>query len=105
MILLANIMSGVAYVLDALLWMVMLLVIIRAVISWFSPDPFNPLVRILNSATDPLLAPIRKRLPALGGLDWSPLVLILVVMFLDIALVQSLADYARALRAGILLGG
>jgi YggT family protein len=73
-------------------------VIIRAVVSWFSPDPFNPLVRILNASTDPLLRPVQKYVPALGGIDWSPLVLIFVIMFLQYFLVNTLGDYAMYLR-------
>jgi YggT family protein len=52
-------------------------VIARAIVSWVSPDPYNPIVRFLNNLTDPVLYRIRRVLPLqFGGLDLSPLALI-----------------------------
>ena len=98
MILLANIMIGIANVLHIVLWLVFWLVLIRAIISWFSPDPRNTLVRIITSATEPLLMPIRRRLPAWGGFDWSVLVVILLTHFLRPVLVGSLLEYAQLIK-------
>ncbi len=57
------------------------MVIIRAVISWVNPDPYNPVVRILQRLTEPLLRPLRRLAPPhkLGGLDLSPLILVLLI--------------------------
>lgn len=63
-----------------------LLIVIRALISWVSPDPFNPIVRFLYRATEPVLRPIRRRLPDLGGLDISPVVALAAIYILEIVL-------------------
>ena len=64
-----------------LLWAYTWVVIIRALISWVNPDPYNPVVRILHRLTEPLLRPLRELAPPhkLGGLDLSPLILILLI--------------------------
>ncbi|MCA9631561.1 MAG: YggT family protein [Myxococcales bacterium] len=58
------------------------IVIGSAVLSWFGLSPDNPLVKISNALVDPVLAPIRKVVPAIGGLDFSPLVLLLGIRFI-----------------------
>lgn len=100
MFILANFLNAVAGVLDMLLWLFMLLVIARAVISWVSPDPRNPIVRFLYAVTEPLLYQVRRRLPVYyGGIDFSPVVVIAAIYFLDAFLVASLRDLAFRLRA------
>ena len=80
------------YVLNIYMW----IIIARAVISWVNPDPYNPIVRFLYSITDPVLLAIRRRLPlSFGGIDFSPIVVILVIIFLQRFLVASLHDLAR----------
>ncbi|MCB0321563.1 MAG: YggT family protein, partial [Bdellovibrionales bacterium] len=99
MILLANSMLGLASLLDSLLWVVWFLVLARVVISWVSADPRKRLVQFIMGSTEPLIAPIRRRLPLVGGgLDLSPLVLVFLVMFLQYALVASLRDYAVIMK-------
>jgi len=96
---LANLLSALARILDSVLWIAILLVVIRALISWVNPDPYNPIVRFLVSATDPLLKPFREKLPLVaGGMDLSPLILIFVLYFLEFFLVQTLSDYSLQLR-------
>jgi YggT family protein len=76
----------------------MWIIIGRAVISWVNPDPYNPIVRFLHSVTEPVLYPIRRWLPInLGGIDFSPILVILAIIFLQSFLVQSLADLAHSL--------
>lgn len=59
------------------------LIIIRVLISWVNPDPYNPVVQFLVRATEPVLYPIRRRLPSLGGLDLSPIVVLLLIFLLQ----------------------
>lgn len=68
------------------------IIIIRALLSWFGPNPYNPLVRILIQLTEPVLRPIRRLLPPrkLGGLDVSPLVVILLIQLVRYTLIYSL---------------
>ncbi len=90
-----NMLEGIATILDTVLWLYMWVIIIRALVSWVNPDPWNPIVQFLQRATDPLLYQIRKRL-GMGrmGFDFSPIIAILLIMFLQIAVVGSLKDLA-----------
>ena len=87
-----NILQGLAYVLDTVLFLYMWLIIIRALISWVNPDPWNPIVQFLMRATDPVLIVIRRRVGLLGGIDVSPIVAILLIVFLQYAVVQTIRD-------------
>jgi len=66
-----------------------LLVLARVVISWIRPDPYNPIVQFIHQATEPMLEPIRRILPPAGGLDFSPIVLILLLSVIQTLLVNS----------------
>ncbi len=94
MFMLGYFLQALAGVVHVLLMAVIIVVIARAVLSWVSPDPYNPIVRIIVQFSEPLLYPIRRRLPILGGMDLSPMLLILVVVFLDNFLVPSLQRIA-----------
>src|SRR5215510_4794447 len=75
------------------------ILIARAIISWVSPDPFNPIVRFLYRVTEPVLRPVRNALPLQGlGLDLSPMIVLLIIYVLDRFLVSSLLDVAAGLR-------
>ena len=96
----SNFISAVAHILDVLLNIIYWLVIIRALISWVNPDPANAIVQFLNKTTDPILEPIRKRLPLnlRFGIDISPIIVILAVMFLKSFLIKSLFDLSMWIR-------
>lgn len=99
MFILANFLTALAQVLGMLIRAYMWIVIIRALISWVNPDPYNPIVRFLQTATDPVLYRIRRLVPAsFGGIDFSPFLLIAGLMFLEFFLVQSLFDLSVQLR-------
>jgi YggT family protein len=98
MFILGNFLHAIAVVLDIILTFYMWVVIIAALISWVNPDPYNPIVRFLYAATEPLLRPIRRRLPVMGGIDFSPLIVIAVIYFLKYFLVASLNDFAIRLH-------
>lgn len=98
-----NFLTALASVLHMLLQAYIWVVIIRALISWVNPDPWNPIVQMLNRLTDPLLEPIRRkmfRMMGYGGmgLDLSPLILIAAVYFLDFFLVGTLTDIGMRMR-------
>jgi YggT family protein len=57
-------------------------IIIQAILSWVNPDPYNPVYSILSSITAPLLRPVQRMLPSMGGLDLSPMVVLIALMFL-----------------------
>lgn len=99
MFIFSNLLLAVASVLNILLSIYMWILIIRALISWVNPDPYNPIVRFLHAATDPLLYRVRRALPLdFGGIDFSPIIVIVAIVFLQKFLVQSLLDLASRLR-------
>ncbi len=98
-----NIILGLTNVLDIVLTSFKWIVIIRALISWVNPDPYNPIVQFLVRVTEPVLKPIRKMLPPwkTAGLDFSPFIVILVVIFLDYALIDNLRSWGQRMRYGL----
>ena len=98
MLVFRNLLIAVATVLDYVLVFFMFITIARAVLSWVSPDPYNPIVRFIHNVTEPVLYQIRKRVPMMyGGIDFSPIVVILIVIFLRIFVVDSLQGLAQSL--------
>jgi YggT family protein len=95
-----NIIYGFAFIIRTVLTIYFYIVIASAILSWVNPDPYNPIVRFLRNATEPIYAYIRRYMPFLyvGGFDLSPLVLILIIQFLQIALVGNLVDFSNSLR-------
>lgn len=87
---LANFIDAVAFLINAVLTLLFWVILIRVLMSWVSPDPYNPLVRALYQITDPILRPAQRLIPPVGGLDLSPIVVLLAIQFLKIFLVQSL---------------
>ncbi|PID40320.1 MAG: hypothetical protein CR984_03840 [Proteobacteria bacterium] len=91
-------LMSAAKVMDIVLMFFMWIVIARAVLSWVSPDPYNPIVRFINNVTEPVLYPIRSKLPInYGGIDFSPLIVLLAVIFLKTFVVNSLLRMAVSL--------
>jgi len=97
MYLMGYFLQAVAGLLHVLLVAVMIVVIARAVLSWVSPDPYNPIVRIIMQLSDPLLYPVRRWVPSFGGVDFSPMAVILAAVFLDNFVVPSLYRLAADL--------
>jgi YggT family protein len=98
MLVLANFFEAIAVVMDYALTFYMWIVVAGAVLSWVNPDPHNPIVRFINNATEPVFYQIRKRLPVnFGGLDISPIVVILAIIFLQTFVVNSLHGLARTI--------
>jgi YggT family protein len=95
----SNLLNALANLVSLVLTVYLWIIIARALLSWVNPDPSNPIVRFLYRVTEPVLRPIRHRLPTLAmGLDLSPLVVILGIYVLQSFLVDSLRDLAYSLR-------
>ena len=98
MFMLANFILAIAklinFALSAYIW----IVIGRAVISWVNADPYNPIVRFLVQVTDPILFKIRRYIPSMGGIDLSPMILILAIVFLQSFLVPTLTQIGMSLK-------
>jgi len=92
-------LSAVAAILDWLLSAYMLIVIARAVLSWVSPDPRNPIVRFISGLVDPISYRISRIIPTrIGMMDISPLILLAAIFFVQRFLVSVLRDAAMRLR-------
>ncbi|MBI1815069.1 MAG: YggT family protein [Deltaproteobacteria bacterium] len=99
MFIIANFLAALAQVLNMVLWLYMWILIARAILSWVNPDPGNPIVRFLYTATEPVLYRVRRAIPFFGGgIDFSPFIVLLGIYFLQFFLVQSLFDLAHSLR-------
>jgi len=99
MFVLGNFIVAVAKILDIVLTIYMWVIIIRALISWVNPDPYNQIVQLLYRVTEPVMAPIRRWIPFRGmGIDISPIIAILVIVFLQSFLVRSMMELAIYLK-------
>jgi YggT family protein len=98
MFVLGYFIKGIAVVLNLLISFYMFAIIVQAVLSWVSPDPYNPVVRFLYSITEPVYRPLRRRLPLFyGGIDFSPMLVIIILIFLREFLVNVLLTFAGTL--------
>ena len=98
MFVIGNFLYALAVVVDYALTIYLWLVIARAVLSWVSPDPYNPIVRFIHNVTEPVLYRIRRVLPFdLGGIDISPIIVMMAVIFLQKFLVGSLLGLSRTM--------
>lgn len=100
MFILSNFLMGFAKVLDMALSIYFWIIIVRALISWVNPDPYNPIVRFLYQVTEPVLGRIRRILPFMGGLDLSPLIVIFIIYFIQWAIIPSIMEVALRLKTG-----
>ena len=95
MFLFTNFIAAVAEVINIILTIYMYVIIARAILSWVSPDPYNPIVQMLFKITEPVLNPLRRLVPMWKtGLDLSPMIAILIIFFLKRFLVASLRQAA-----------
>ncbi len=99
MFVLGNFIIAVAKIIDIALTAYMWIIVIRAVLSWVNPDPYNPIVRFLYQITEPVMARVRRWIPLRGmGIDFSPMIILLAIVFLQSFLVPSLMQLALSFR-------
>ena len=99
MFILGNFLSATAKILEIVLQLYMWIIIIRALLSWVNPDPYNPIVQFINSITEPVLYRVRQLIPMSGmGIDFSPIIVILAIIFLQTFLVNSIGMLAMELQ-------
>ena len=102
MFILGNFIMALSLALHYLLYVYMWILIIRALISWVNPDPYNPIVSFLYRATEPVLKHTRRIIPPLGGIDLSPILVFVAIYFVDTFLVGSLSELGARLKTGAL---
>ncbi len=100
MFVLGNLLISLAKVTDILLTIYLYIIIGRAIISWVNPDPYNPIVNFLYKATEPVLQKVRDKLPYMGGIDLSPMAVMLAIFFVQSFIVRSVTDLGIRLKMG-----
>jgi YggT family protein len=99
MFVLGNFIVALAKIIDVILSIYMWIIIARAIISWVNPDPYNQIVQFLYRVTEPVMAPVRRWLPLRGmGIDFSPIIIIFVIIFLQSFLVKTMIEMGANLR-------
>jgi YggT family protein len=86
-----------AKLLELLVWVYIFIIIIQAVISWIQPGSYSSFTVLLYQLSDPLVRPIRRFIPATGGIDWSPLAILILLNLALMLLVAPLSDLGRYL--------
>jgi YggT family protein len=97
MFVLRDLLVAVAQGVDIFLTFITWLILIRALISWVNPDPYNPIVQFLHRTTDPLLDRIRRFLPPLP-IDISPIIAFILIHVLKVFIIRVLLDIAYSLK-------
>lgn len=98
MFVLGNLFATLAQLTNSILTLYTWVIIIRILVSWVHPDPFNPVMQFLTQVTDPYLNFFRRFIPPIGMLDISPIAAILVLQAAQHFLVRTLVDLSIRLR-------
>ncbi|MBF0425980.1 MAG: YggT family protein [Magnetococcales bacterium] len=88
------------FILQIYSWMILA----RVILSWVSPDPYNPIIQFLVQFTDPVLRPARRLIPSFGGLDFSPILVLLGISMLQRVVVALFSGLSAAPVIGVLTG-
>ena len=94
MFVIGNLLNAIATVIGIVLDTLLLIILVNALLSWVRPDPDNPIVQFLDRVSDLVCNPIRRFLPAMAGLDFSPFLAMLAIWFIKEFLVGTLRDMA-----------
>lgn len=93
---------AIAQILELLIQFYFFAIIIQAILSWVQPNHYNPFVTILSQLNEPLLAPFRRHVPSIAGLDLSPLLALIALQLLSIMLINPFAFFALQLTVGVI---
>lgn len=94
MFVIGNLLNALATVIGIVLDSLLAVILVNALLSWVRPDPHNPIVMFLERVSDLVCNPIRRFLPAMAGLDFSPFLAMLAIWFIKEFLVGTLRDMA-----------
>ena len=97
MLILLNVLRALAYILNSIITIYLVVLFARVVLSWIRL-PYNPIVVAIYKMTEPVLSPIRRRLPMTWGIDFSPMILFLLLFAIRIVVVDSIMDYVLLYR-------
>ena len=90
-------MLTIAYLLRTILYIYLFIIIVQVIISWLNPNVYNPITTIMYQISEPILKPIRQFIPSSGGLDFSPLVALIIINLLMILIISPLMDLGQKL--------
>ena len=90
-------MLTIAYLLRTILYIYLFIIIIQVIISWINPNIYNPITTIMYQISEPILKQIRQFIPSSGGLDFSPLVALIIINLLMILIISPLMDLGQKL--------
>ncbi len=97
MLILLNVLRAIAYILDSVITLYLVVIFARVVLSWIRL-PYNPIIHAIYRITEPVLSPIRRKLPVTWGIDLSPMILFLLLLTVRIVVVGSMLDYVHLYR-------
>ena len=98
MFIIANFLLAIAKITDITLTIYLYIILARAILSWVNPDPYNPIVSFLYRVTEPVLYRVRRVLPDMGGIDLSPMLLMLAIFFVQKFAINSVYELAYRLK-------
>ena len=76
-------MSWLASFVSLLFWALELAILIRVLLSWFRPNPYNPFVQAIYQITEPIMGPLRRIIPPLGMIDITPMVALIILQIIQ----------------------
>ena len=93
-----HLLIGLTTVLDSFLFILTIIIIASAVVSWVNADPYNPIVRIIHNLTSPIYKKIRKKIPTVyGTIDFTPIILIFMIMFVQSGILPIVKQFGISL--------
>lgn len=95
---LGNLIGAIVHLLNLAINILIIFLVVRALISWVSPDPYNPIVQFLYRTTEPILRPIRRIIPFRSRIDFSPMIAIIILFFVRLFVIGSLMDWSIRLK-------
>lgn len=98
MFIIANFLLAIAKIADIVLTLYLYIIIARAILSWVNPDPYNPIVSFLYRVTEPVMARVRRVLPDMGGIDLTPMLIMLAIFFVQRFAINSVYELAYRLK-------
>jgi YggT family protein len=98
MLILLNIIKAFAAVLDVVCTFYSIVLFARVILSWVR-IPQNQITYLIYQITEPVLAPIRRRLPMTMGIDFSPMIVFILLMIIKMVVVSSIYEYVAIYKA------
>ena len=87
----------IAHLLRMILYIYLFIILIQVIISWINPSSYNPITKIMCQISAPVLKPARKLIPSAGGVDFSPLIILVIINLLMILVISPLMDLGQKL--------